>query len=183
MAEIAVTSLSSILPEDLTTSNSIVAFTSDGNTNQVNLFEAVNAANNNNGCLCVKEVSVTITNAQVLALNTTPIELIPAQGAGTVIEVLNWVVAVSGTGTPFATNNVLAITNPTGAADLGRDVADVVLKSTVDRVCAISTRTSPPVGETQMIANEPVVVTVLTGNPTAGTGAIKVMATYRVINL
>jgi hypothetical protein len=46
MSQIAVTALSSILPEDLTTDNSVVTFTSDGNTNQVNLFEAVNAAVN-----------------------------------------------------------------------------------------------------------------------------------------
>lgn len=137
----------------------------------------------NPSCICVKEASVDVTNAQILALNTTPIELIPAQGAGTVIEVLNWVVRIYDVVTPFATNTVLAITNPSGTADLGRDIADVILKSTVDRICAISTRTSPPVGDTQMIENEAVNLTVLTGDPTAGNGKMKVYVTYRVITL
>jgi len=42
-SKIAVTALSALLPEDLTTDNNIVTFTSEGDTNQVNLFEAVEA--------------------------------------------------------------------------------------------------------------------------------------------
>lgn len=183
MASIKVTDLATLLPEDIDSSYNVVVFDPSGNTNQVAFQAATHQANTNNGCICVKSASVDITNAQILALNTTPIQLIPAQGAGTVIQVLNWAVKIENTGTPFATNTVLAITHPSASADLGRDVADVVLKSTVDRTTAISIRTSPPVGETQMIENEPVNVTVLTGDPTAGSGNITVYVTYRVITL
>lgn len=183
MASINATDLSTLLPTDLDSTYNVIAFDSNGNTYQLELQSAVSQATTNLGCVCVKSATLSIANADILTLNTTPLELIPAQGAGTVIEVLNWVVKISNTTTPFATNTVLAITNPSGDADLGRDAGDVVLKSTVDKICAISTRTSPPVGDTQMIENEPVNITVLTGNPTAGTGDITVDILYRVITV
>jgi hypothetical protein len=46
MAQIAVTALSPILAADLTSDNEIITFTPNGNTNRVNLFEAVEAGIN-----------------------------------------------------------------------------------------------------------------------------------------
>ncbi len=126
MATIKATDLATLLGTDIDSTYNTVVFDSSGNTYQVEFESATHQANDNNGCICVKEASLDVTNAQILALNTTPIELIPAQGAGTIIEVLNWVVRMYDVGTPFATNTVLAITNPSGTADLGRDAGDVV---------------------------------------------------------
>ena len=44
----------------------------------------------------VQYAQKTLTNAQVLALNTTPITIIPAQGAGTIIEPLGGVLSFNG---------------------------------------------------------------------------------------
>ena len=41
----------------------------------------------------IRYANVTLTNAQVLALNTTPITIVPAMGAGTIIEPLGGVLS------------------------------------------------------------------------------------------
>ena len=63
-----------------------IVFDAAGDTNKVVFEDAVSQANSNNGCVCIQETSVVITSAEMLNLFTTPKEIIPAQGAGTIIE-------------------------------------------------------------------------------------------------
>src|SRR5574343_256683 len=51
----------------------------------------------------------TLTSAEILSLHTTPIEIIPAQGAGTFISVLYVVYYMQYNTTPYATDTTLRI--------------------------------------------------------------------------
>jgi hypothetical protein len=181
MAEIAVTSLSSILPEDLTTSNSIITFTADGNTNQVALFEAVNAANNNNGCVCIKSASLTIASADVLQLNSVPITIVAAQGVGTAIEVISASVKIDFNTVAYATNVGLALYS--NGADEPQLLSLTALNATVNSIRRLAVDSTYIGADTQIIENAAIVVGAILGNPTAGDSDITVYVLYRVIKL
>ena len=179
MAQIAVTALSPILPEDLTTSNNIVTFTADGDTNQVAFFEAVSSANSANNCVCIKSASLTITSAQVLALNSTPLTIVAAQGAGTAIEVISASVKVDFNTTAYATNTTILITT-SGAAQYQSLFNSAVLASASSTFNSVG---KSALAGTNLISNADLTVTVGTGAPTGGNSGITVYITYRVITL
>lgn len=180
MAQIAVTALSQMLPEDVTSDYNMIVFTSDGDTNQVAFEAAVAQANVNNGCECLHSASLTITSAQVLALNSTPLTIVAAQGVGMAIELLSWSAKIENVTTPYATNTTINLTCG-GIAPMGTSSA--LLLSSVDKIAQFARSENPSAAQTQMIENAALQITSAGGDPTTGDGDITVYVLYRVITL
>lgn len=126
--------------------------------------------------------SVTITAAELLAANTTPVTLIPAQGAGLAIVVNEISLSmVYGTAT-YATNGVVNIITDTAGIAQATATANGFLFGTVSRTVKATPVNPTTTTQTQLIANKNVVLTVATGNPTAGDSVITVQGTYSVIS-
>lgn len=137
----------------------------------------------NKSCVCIKSVRVVIPSAEVLALFTTPKEIIPAQGAGTLIEPMSVIGKMYNNTTPYATNVGFAIS------------ANGASKAICYSDKFINTVTSSPsyhkfellqptiISNTNLIENAAIEAKVAVGNPTGGDGDIEIFATYRVITV
>jgi hypothetical protein len=134
----------------------------------------------NSECVCVKSTSLTIATADVLTLNSAPIEIVAAPGAGFAIEVLSATMKMVYNSATYATNTIIELSN-TGA-DIKQFDGDL-LGATVSKIGLINRDYRPTSGQTQIIENAALNVTVGTGNPTAGDSDIKVYVTYRIIEL
>jgi hypothetical protein len=181
MAQISVTALSALLPEDVTASHQIIVFTQDGDTERVPLDGAVDQANSNNGCVCIKSASLTITSAQVLALNSTPLTIVAAQGVGTAIEVISASVKIDFNTTAYATVTNLLISNSSSNTDQFRGGG--VLASTVSTFKRFVLTDPTGATDTQIIENDSLIIHCASADPTAGDSDITVYVLYRVITL
>lgn len=118
---------------------------------------------------------VSLSSAQILALNTTPVTLVPAPGAGRAVDVVS-VTASLTAGTQYTGSNAVEVryTNGSGTKVTG-DLAAAWLNSATNRadkaVAAAATLT----------ANAAVVAFVPTANPGAGTGTVTIDVLYRVV--
>ncbi len=136
--------------------------------------------NNTGNCACIKEASLTIATADVLTLNSAPIEIVAAPGSGFAIEVLSASMKVVFNSVAYATNTALELTS--SGADIKQFDGDL-LGATVSKIGLINRDYRPTSGQTQIIENAALNVSVDTGNPTAGDSDIKVYVTYRIITL
>jgi len=127
-------------------------------------------------------VKVTISSAQILAGNTTPVQLVAAQGSGltavpiSLIEIYNY-----GTNT-YATNTLQSIFyNGKNMSTENISTVDVnVLNDTSSNSCIISINSI--VGNSVISSNQPIMWGITNGNPTAGDGTIEIYLTYIVIS-
>jgi len=127
-------------------------------------------------------ISVSIPSADVLTLNSVPIEVLAARGAGKCIMLTEIVpkIDVYG-GTPYATNTNLIFryadtTSINAASGLLASVAAKAISptSSVGMACAHSTPVT-------FVSNQGVQVTVASGNPTAGNSTVVIIFSYKVI--
>ena len=120
--------------------------------------------------------SLTLTSAQVLALNTTPLTIVPAV-SGYAIEAVSVVVSITYNSVAYATNtNLIIITDTAGNPQYKRDY---LLLQTVDT--AYKFAEVAPTSGTQLIANKALKATIASGNPTAGDSPITIFVNYRLI--
>jgi hypothetical protein len=126
-------------------------------------------------CVCMKEVMVGISSAQILTLNSNPVQLIPAPGAGLIIEVVSAAVRVFG-GAPYATNTNLQL-----KSGIGPSWQCDCLASSLER--RYSFDQIPLVSElfNQLGVNTALTIAVENADPTAGNFAIEVYVLYRII--
>lgn len=178
--QIEVTDLASQAASSIDSDTQVVAFTQSGDTNRLPFIEAVAYANQVNECICIKEASLTIASADVLTLNTTPLTIVAAQGAGTAIEVISASMNMVYNSATYATNTSLELLT----AGATNSQASTVIKnsaSTIRRFADATTLASATA--TQLVDNAALNVTVASGDPTAGDSDIKIYVTYRVITL
>lgn len=125
----------------------------------------------------VKSKRVTLTSAQVLALNGTPVTLISAPWAGLFVDVISVTAAVDYNSAAYATNTTIELryTNGSGAK-VSADVA-ALLTATADKTVTVKGVTTELVN----VANAPVVARVATGNPVTGNSPISFQVTYRIL--
>lgn len=123
--------------------------------------------------------SVTIPTAQVLTLNTVPVEIVAAPGAGYAIEVISGVSSIVYNSVTYATNTTIGLISA-GADDSQYELD--FLAATITKKNVLSPNLSSN-NRTQMLENTALNVTVQTGDPTAGDSDITVYVTYRLIEI
>jgi hypothetical protein len=133
------------------------------------------------GIECIQGTAkLTIATADVLHLNTTPIEIVAAPGAGYAIEVISASMKMVYNSATYATNTSLELIT----AGATNSQASTVIKnsaSTIRRFADATTLASATA--TQLVENAALNVTVASGDPTAGDSDITVYVTYRIITL
>lgn len=126
-----------------------------------------------------QRLKVTLTSAQLLALNTTAITLIPAPGTGKYISVDEVMAKNDFNSIAYTGANALEIryTDGSGVKVTG-DLASAFIDSA-------SSRLDKAVGVAVAVgvANAPIVAFVPVANPGAGNGTITLDILYRVVSL
>lgn len=181
--KINVTDLSTLLGEDVNSTHNTIVFDSSGNTYQVEFEAATHQANTNNGCICVKEASLTIASADVLQLNTTPLTIVAATGVGTAIEVLSACVSIDYGTTPYAINVGLSLRCDDGGSVEPQVISLTALNASTSSIRKLTVDSTFAAADSQISENIPLEVYVPTGNPTVGDSDITVYVTYRIITL
>ena len=128
-------------------------------------------------CTCVKTVKVTLSSAQILNSNTTPVELIPAPGVEKVLLIHDMVVRYPDSTTPYATNTngiVKYSSSSTSLFSSNIDLTDVLSDCEVFNANKDSEK---------IAVNDSLIFTTETGNPTAGNGEFVIILTYQIITL
>lgn len=129
----------------------------------------------------LQAVQVTLTAAQIKALFTTPVALVPAQGAGTIVDIVGiWAKNVFGT-VAYTGANALEFRYTDGAgakvtADIAAAFINTASGTAYNGVKGVNTALTP-------VANAAVVVAVPTANPAAGDSLITFTVLYRVLTL
>lgn len=123
---------------------------------------------------------VTIPSAEVLQLNSTPKTIVPAQGAGTVIEVISASVKLDFNTTAYGTTDEIML-RTTGSTN--RQASAIVLDATVSTIRNFTTIQATGATDVQMVTNADLTVEAKTNNPTSGDSDITVYVLYRVINV
>ena len=129
----------------------------------------------------IKDIKVNISSTEILQLNTTPKTIVPAQGSGTLIVPIKFVIRYNYGTVSYSNNNnfkcklgnwdnLVSITNLT----LGTN-SQLVLPSVANTNTVDTTATAE--------INQPLVAYVPTGDPINGDGTIDVYLTYNVITI
>ena len=127
------------------------------------------------GALCT---SVSIPTASVLTLNSVPVEIVAAPGAGYAIEVISASLKIDFNSAAYATNTKLQlICNGADDHQLRIDALD----ATLSKIVKLEDDSVLAAGTTQIIENAALNVNVDTGNPTTGDSDIEVFVLYRLI--
>jgi len=133
------------------------------------------------GIECIQGTAkLTIATADVLHLNTTPIEIVAAPGAGYAIEVISASMKMVYNSATYATNTSLELLT-TGATNSQASTTIKNSASTIRRFADATTLASATA--TQLVDNAALNVTVASGDPTAGDSDITIYVTYRIITL
>lgn len=123
-------------------------------------------------------VEITLSSAQILALNSSPQTLVAAQGAGTFIQILSPITLVTDFGTVAYDTN----TTPVVQYDSGDVLATftTALASTADEV---SQTTITAVARQTDVLDSAIEIIELVGDPATGDGEVVISFQYRVITL
>jgi hypothetical protein len=121
---------------------------------------------------------VTIPSADVLTGNTTPIDLVPAQGANKIIILTSYQLYLIYNTIQYATNGDLQILLGTLVLDT---TPDTFLFSAVDKFKF--EQNFDATDDLSEFVNQPLSIQVDTGNPTAGDSDIRIFGTYKVIDI
>ena len=128
-------------------------------------------------------VKVTIPSAQILAGNTTPVQLVAAQGSGLTAVPISFVEIYNYGTAAYATNTTQAIfyNGKAIATQFLAQISQLTLQQTAN--VSLSAAIVSPVIQDTIASNEPIMWGIQTGDPTAGDGTIEIYLTYIVINL
>ncbi len=125
----------------------------------------------------IRYLGVQLTSAQILLLNTTPVELVPAPGPGKVIEFVSAVFFLDHGGTDYAGGGNLVIQTVTSDTAVSDVIANSELinenEDTYEVLQALSDNTSLDVNEGLELTNA-------SGVHTTGNGILTVHIAYRI---
>ena len=125
-----------------------------------------------------KYVKVEVSSAEILALNTTPKELVAAPGAGKVIVPMSMISYYKYGSTAYLTNLNLGIIHQGSSSDM-LSISNA-LAGSVDLINGVSLSS---VAEAIEVINTALNVRVRTGDPTAGDGTLDIHLWYSEVTL
>lgn len=130
----------------------------------------------------VQRLVLTLTNAQVLALFATPLQLLPAPGTGLFYDVLKAVVVNENTGTAYAGGGAITVGYGTTASTnaLASTIAATFLTSGTAAQAIAESGVLNTVLAGTAILNQPLYITNATAAFTTGTGTVRVILEYSV---
>jgi hypothetical protein len=128
----------------------------------------------------VRDTSITIATAAVLTLNSSPVTIVPAPGAGYAIEVISASARVIYNSAAYATNTTIQVESNGATTPQFRLLNGI--NQTISSHRSLGRYVSANT-ETQIIENADLMVTVAGGDPTAGDSDIKIYLRYKVIEL
>jgi hypothetical protein len=130
------------------------------------------------------QTSIAITSAQILALNTTPVQLIPAPGAGFAIALEALVLEMTRTSTQYTGGGAVGpvYAGATGTFLTANQMAAADVTGTAGSVTRLLGMGSPS-GGVSLTANTAVQLFAGTGNFAAGTGTMKAFVVYSIVTL
>lgn len=122
---------------------------------------------------------VTLSSAQILALNTTPIQLVAAPGAGKAINVISVSVRNNFGTTAYSSIGGLEVISASGSQEQAQVISAFLnsASSTFSRMQLFSHQ------NVQIVENDALNITVGVSDPTLGDGTVDVYVTYEIINL
>lgn len=121
-------------------------------------------------------LKVQLDSTNILGLNSTPIQLIAAPGAGKVIHILNIIGNIVSVATSYATNTTLRVFYGSSTTSVYEDTN--LLPATSDVLSSFM-----PQAVNEVNANNAVNISVADGNPTDGDGLLDIYVTYKVVTL
>lgn len=124
---------------------------------------------------------VTLSSAQLLALFTTPIELIAAPGAGKAIEVMSVIGRMNFLTAAYATHTELDVIDATLGTVLFKDTS-TILAATSTKVAQIEPSIASNAANL-ITANGAVQAKIAVGDPVTGAGSVDLYVTYKVVTL
>jgi len=126
------------------------------------------------------EAELELTSAQILALNATPLQIIGAPGAGKYIDLISASYYFDYSTAVYATNTTLQLLSTGSSTAILQDGGALI--SSISKGGKFVQSAAPAAANTCIALNTGVSVTVATGNPTAGSGVIKISVVYRILN-
>jgi hypothetical protein len=147
---------------------------------QFEYYNGASWASMSSGLGSTQSVSVAIGSAQILAGNTTPVQLVAAPGAGLAIIPISVVVKYTYITAAYATNTEQVIFLDT------LDIEDNQLASFSNMLSQTSSKSAicSAISNDQqnsIIANKSLMWAIATGNPTAGSGRLDITVIYTTI--
>lgn len=140
------------------------------------IYHSLGRMHNNDSIL--SRAYITLTSAQILALNATPITLIPAYGASTVIIVKRVTAKLNFNSVAYTGANNLETRYTDGSgAKAASDMTAAFINS------AASAFYNAPDAAVLAVANAPIVVTVPTASPAAGNSTMSIEVEFAIRKL
>lgn len=167
-------------PADYLKTTAIVLDVTDPTTGQITTKQGTLESLKENYSCNINCASLSIASADVLQLNSTPLTIVSAAGAGNAIEVVSASVKINFNTAAYATNIQLELI--CSGADL-EQFRMPCLDATVSKVVRMYPVSSIAAGNTQIITNTDLQVSVSSGDPTAGDSEIDVFVLYRIITV
>ena len=152
-------------------------------TNEGNVFSLFGGTLAGNQDYGVRLAKATLTSGQVLTLNTAPITVIAAPGAGKMITILDVATKLTFGTAAYAANTQLSLKYAGAAYNACTDASTLVsgASRTLRWDQVVSTTASAT--NTQVVENAAVQITVNTGNPTTGDSSITYYIYYVITTL
>jgi len=129
-------------------------------------------------CNCVKSATLTLTSAQILALNSTPIAFGITPASGKYIHVLSADAEMDFQTTAYATNGRLNVRTVGATQPQAQWAANFMLFGTVSRRTKASIGSGTGVTDTQIIVDADLEAFVEVGDPTAGDSPVTITVLY-----
>jgi hypothetical protein len=167
----------SAAPTDITFSTNYGVLQRSGSTLTTSLLTPNNF---DTSLVVLNKVSVVnLTSAQILALGTTPVVIVPASGVNTVNVISSITVTCTFVTTPYDTSTNISAYYAAGTISyfVGIDLLGFT-SSGISKLYSNDSATQ----QFQLVANAPILLQADLGDPLTGNGTIKVTVVYQTIN-